>query len=343
MNDKQNRRQLRLGAGLLLLCLAAAGGAGPRVSLDAESLDLGSMGQNETRERLVTVTNRGDGDLLLSELHASCPCTVPELAAERLAPGESTLLTIRLHSRTFQGQIDKEVLFSTNDPARPEVEISLHAFINAPLLVEPENRRLDFGEVSRGEIAILTADLRAPGIAALKVGAIEFNEELFTVRFSGDRDDPKHMIVRVGLLSGNLIGPFREILRLSTNVEGAETLDLELTGSLGADLYAEPMLVNFRFVKPGEEMRREVKVRAATAGLTFKVTGAEVDLPGLTATIGESGEGGEALVLIAGSAVGMDDPIAKSKRGRFKGKLRIMTDLPSQPELLVDVVYLIRM
>ena len=338
------KRSTRILLPLLLLSgLAATAAAAPRIVLSVERLDLGTMNQNEMAERTVTVSNTGDRELVLNELHSSCPCTVPELASDRIAPGASTVLTIRLHSRTFQGAIAKEVLFYTNDPARPEVEIQLRAMIHTPLRIEPENRTLDFGKVSPGESAILKAELFAEGVSGLKLAALEYDRDMFTVQFARGADSPAHQIVRVGIISGSVTGQFRKILRIETNVDGYETLDLELTGSLGAELFSDPALVNFRFVNPGQELRQQIKVASSSAGGGFRVTGVEIDLPGLEASVTDQGEDGEATILLAGKPLDKSDPIATANRGRFKGKLRIFTDVPGQPELLVDVVYLIRM
>ncbi len=345
MRVRLKRRILLCGTAVFLFVLIGAVGAAvaaPKIVLSTDRFDLGIMNQNETAEREVMVSNRGDEDLFLSELHSSCPCTVAELGSESLAPGESTTLSIHLHSRTFEGDIVKEVIFSTNDPDLPEAEVAMAAFINAPIKVEPSDRTLDFGEVSRGEVSILMAQLRGSGVPAMKAKPVSYNEDLFVVTLARGKE-ATHQTVRVGVRSDNLTGPFREILRIETNIPGAETIDLELTGTLGTDLFAEPMLVNFRFAKPGQALSREVIVKAASAEKAFKVTGAEIDLPGLTASVSNAGEGGEATVLISGAAVSKDDPAAKAVRGRFKGKLKITTDNPSQPELLIDVVYLIRM
>ncbi len=146
------------------------------------------------------------------------------------------------------------------------------------------------------------------------------------------------MTVTIALREDAPAGSFREILRLDTDAPGMPHLDLEATGTVQADLQADPEVVNFRFVEPGQELSQVVRVKTGLADLRFKVTGAEIDLPGMTAELK-----GDGSVLLKGRPVAADHPLAAKSAGRIKGTLILRTDLPAQPEIAVKVLYMLRM
>ena len=54
------------------------------------------------------------------------------------------------------------------------------------------------------------------------------------------------------------------------------------------------------------------------------------------------GSQGEAKLRVTGKAVTADDSLATAAQGRVKGGLHIFTDRPEEPELLVDLLYILR-
>ncbi len=335
-------RAITVALAALVLGAGSPAAAPPVIELSRDAVDFGAMGQQEIIRQEITVRNTGGEDLVISEVYVSCPCTVVEIADEVLPPGGTTVLGISIHSRDYQGPIDKHVEISSNDPERPTVEIPVCAFIHAPVMVDPPERKLEFGEVARGESTRRTASFHAEEVERLELIPLEYNAELLKLEFL-PQPDPTRVVIAISLQPDAPAGSFRELLLLKTNAPGMTGVDLELSGTVLADLVAEPELVNFRFVKAGQRLEQDIRVRAVTDGVSFRVTGAEIDLPGLAAEVVDSGEEGEALVRLAGQPLPVDDPLVKERRGRMKGTLRILTDLPAQPEISVDLIYLIRM
>ena len=149
-------------------------------------------------------------------------------------------------------------------------------------------------------------------------------------------------VLELRLKPDAIAGPFRQVLRVETGDARMPTLDFTVTGTILGDLTTSPGRVNFRFVKPGQELSKEIAVKPKAAALAFTVTGASVDLPGLSAEVLADGSGGDARVRISGTALAAEDSLAVASQGRLKSHLHIYTDRPEEPELQVDVLYMLR-
>ena len=95
------------------------GGSGPSISVDKEVHDYGTIdkGANGTCE--FKVTNTGDQPLIISSCKGSCGCTVPKCDTAPVAPGQSTIVTVKYDSNRV-GPINKSVTISSNAANAPE-------------------------------------------------------------------------------------------------------------------------------------------------------------------------------------------------------------------------------
>lgn len=336
------RTSLRAGLPVLLaLLLPALAAAGPRLALSAKSVNFGRVPQHQVFTREIRISNPGDAELLISDVYTSCSCTELQLAAERVAPGGETLLTVNFHSRDLSGDNSKTIEISSNDPEQPMVEIPVLAFVAAPILVEPADRNLDFGKVHRGEVPRLEAAIRVDGRPSLALTLGTVDAKRFEVALERGAAADRHKLI-VGLKADAVAGPFRQVLRLATDDPRLPSLDFTLSGTVLGDLETVPDRLNFRYVAPGQALTKELLVKSKAAGFEFKVTDAKVDLPGLKVELLADGSGGEAKLRVTGKAVAADDSLALAGQGRVKGSLRIFTNRAEEPELLVDLLYILR-
>jgi len=328
-----------LACAALLLPLAAA--AAPKLVLSTGSLNFGRVPQHQVMARELTLSNRGDAELLITEVYTSCSCTELSLAAERVPPGGSTVLTVRFHSRDLSGDNSKTIEISSNDPEQPLMEVPVMAFVAAPILVEPADRSLDFGKVRRGQTPRQEAAIRVDGRASLALTLGTVDAKRFAAAIAPGAGADRARLV-VDLKPDATAGPFRQVLRLTTDDPRQPSLDFTLSGTVLGDLETAPDRLNFRYVLPGQALSKEIAVRTPTPGFAFRVTEAKVDLPGLQVEILADGSQGEARLRVSGTAVAADDSLAKAAQGRVKGGLHIFTNRPEEPELLVDLLYLLR-
>ena len=86
----------------------------PKISLDKEVHDFGTINEGDVVETEFIVTNSGQSPLLISDAKGSCGCTVPSPPKEPIAPGESAPIMVKFNSSGKPGNQSKTVTLTTN-------------------------------------------------------------------------------------------------------------------------------------------------------------------------------------------------------------------------------------
>lgn len=87
------------------------------VKFDKTEFDFGKITQGDKPETTFTVTNVGKYDLVITDAHGSCGCTVPEVSKKPIAPGDSTVIKVKFDSTGKQGLTEKTVFVKCNTKA----------------------------------------------------------------------------------------------------------------------------------------------------------------------------------------------------------------------------------
>jgi len=327
---------------LLALLLAVPALGQPAVSVEPQRLDFGSLPQNTARKATVTIGNTGDELLHIRDVETSCGCTVVELAREDLQPGETVDLTVEFNSKQFMGPQTKYIHVFTNDPQRGAVDIVITADVQVHLYMNPPKRLVGF-EVSKvGERPTRTWDFWTKDVPELELTAASYPEDWIALDIENGVDgDPQRSRVTFTLL-GDKAGRYRDQARLRTNIPEEPSVTLELGARVVYELVLGRDRVAFRYVQPGQVLRTQIRVGAYGNETKFKLTGAEIDIPGLKAEVENTIIGEEGQVHLQGKALTKEDPLVQESGGRIQGTLKIFTDLPSTPVMEVPVSYMIR-
>ena len=87
--------------------------------LDGVEKDFGKMKEGENLEVSFRFKNVGDKPLIISNVSASCGCTVPETPKEPYAPGQTGVIKASFDSKGKPGSNSKQVTVVANtDPAQ---------------------------------------------------------------------------------------------------------------------------------------------------------------------------------------------------------------------------------
>ncbi len=143
---------------LALLAVASLGLvtlAAPKIASDTLSYDFGTVLEGTVVSHTFVLTNSGDAPLTVSGVTTSCGCTTAALAKSTLAPGESVDLTVHFNSAHYQGQVQKTVYVRSDDPATPQLTLSLSGTVTA---LQPY--QISAGDLS--DLFYLLIDLRSP-------------------------------------------------------------------------------------------------------------------------------------------------------------------------------------
>lgn len=89
--------------------------------------DFGSVGEGAVVEYNYRFKNIGDKPLVVSEVHASCGCTVPEKPEAPIKPGEIGFIKVKFNSEGRPGEVRKSVTVSSNaNPGFPTLQLKGH-------------------------------------------------------------------------------------------------------------------------------------------------------------------------------------------------------------------------
>lgn len=75
--------------------------------------DYGTIVQGSDGESEFKFTNKGKTPLLLSNVHASCGCTVPEWPKEPILPGKTSSIKVKYNTNN-QGNFNKSITVNSN-------------------------------------------------------------------------------------------------------------------------------------------------------------------------------------------------------------------------------------
>lgn len=103
---------------------------GPKISVDKEVHDYGTIEQGGDGVCVFTVTNTGNAPLIISLCKGSCGCTVPKCTKEPIAPGATTEVTVKYDTKRV-GMINKTVTITSNAVNAPRKTLRIKGKVNA--------------------------------------------------------------------------------------------------------------------------------------------------------------------------------------------------------------------
>lgn len=90
----------------------------PEINFKSTEIDYGVISQNSEGTRNFEFTNTGKVPLLLTNVAASCGCTVVEWAKEPIKPGEKGSLTVK-YNTAIVGPFNKSIRVFSNAKSSP--------------------------------------------------------------------------------------------------------------------------------------------------------------------------------------------------------------------------------
>jgi hypothetical protein len=91
-----------------------AGGKTTSVKFDELSYDWGTIAEGEKMTHVFKFKNTGTNDMIISDAHGSCGCTVPEWPKEPIKPGKSSQIKVIFDSKGKSGDQNKSVTITAN-------------------------------------------------------------------------------------------------------------------------------------------------------------------------------------------------------------------------------------
>jgi hypothetical protein len=147
----------------------AAGQGAPQLTFESVVYDFGEVSPGKTHTGRFTLTNTGAALLKITEVKKCCGAVV-DLDQEELVPGESASMEVQYHFSGSGGTMTRQLHVLSNDPANPDVALTIKAKIVPKVVYEPQRLELLAKGPNAGcpPITIISIDNRPFSITGFK-------------------------------------------------------------------------------------------------------------------------------------------------------------------------------
>ncbi len=220
-------------------------GAAPRIEIEEPHFHFGHMEKGREKSHEFLIRNVGDAPLKITVGQTSCKCTLSEVKAGAIAPGDSTHVKLEWSAKSDAGPFRQTATLHTNDPRQPNVELQIEGQIVDASGVEPPQFAFDKLAIKETK----TADV-------IVMAMLQDNLEIKSAELSDEQDRDKFDIkvehvdreklpnsdardgyrITVTAKPGLPIGRFFHYVTLDTNLEEGEKLHIPLIGHVVGDI-----------------------------------------------------------------------------------------------------------
>jgi len=326
-------------AAILALCLVAS----PALPLAAEGQpkavaveplkDLGVIAKGEKATHDFVIRNEGDTTLEITAVRPACGCTVAQFD-KTVAPGKTGTVHTMIDTASFNGPISKFVTVSTNDPATPEIQLTMKLTVQPYIMVKPGYARFITvqGEAKEGDIAqTLWASDEAPFNvlkveSPLKALAVSYREATEAERKPEGKG--KQWRVEMKLSNSAPVGPLADYVSVYTDHPKQKIVQIPLTGFVRPVIAVTPPVADFGQVELKEPLTKSINLRNF-ATEAINVTKIDSSVKGIVAEFTPLEAGREYQVRLT-----LKPEMGK---GQFSDRLTVHTDSTKVPVIQVDV------
>lgn len=294
--------------------------------------DLGTLVRGDVRVHEFVLRNTGKEPLTIERTQGSCPCTKITYGGP-IAPGGEDKLRVELDSSIINGTATVTVDIFVKGYETP-VRVSLRVNVVGKLLAKPGQARWIF--VQHEKEGTLGQTVYAADGADFKITAVQSPMPAITVTYREAK--PEERVAGFGgsqwrveptLDSAAPVGAITGFVVVTTTHPLQKVIRIPVSGFVRPTLLITPERSDFGTLELSGRRHATYQVRNF-ATESIAVTGAETDIPGITAKLEPVEKGRRYNVVV------VLDP-AVMKEGPFSGKLRVTTESAKVPTLTVDL------
>ncbi len=296
------------------------------------TFDLGTLVKGDTVIHSFVLKNTGKEPLTIERVAPSCGCTVAEFD-KTIPPGGEGKVHVDLDTMTLNGpgSVTTEVYVKGHTP--PAAVLALKFNVVSKLLAKPGYARWIYvqhepqGSIGQTVYAGDGADFQVLSVEspmpAITVSFREAKPEERVEGFAG-----RQWRVEPTLSTTAPVGAITGFIDVTTTHPRQKLLQIPVSGFVRPTLFVDPDRADFGTLNLSGPRHAVFQVRNfATEAIAL--TGAETDVPGISAQVQPVEQGRKYKVVL------VLDPAAM-REGPFAGKLHLKTDSPKVPALTVD-------
>lgn len=219
----------------------------PKVVVDREQHDFGTMDASEEGSHEFVFTNAGTGPLRLSLGSNSCRCTVTVLDKNEIPSGKSTKVSVKWKAKEVIGAYRQTARISTNDPNRPQVDLTIVGEMTVAVRCDPPElvfSRISISQSATGQVRLL-CNLPRPPLEVLDFKLSDQDtarcfrvtyEPMSQEQIRKEKGAKSGVLLRVDVKPGLPQGSFQQTIRLRTNLESDPAVVIPIKGDIASDI-----------------------------------------------------------------------------------------------------------
>lgn len=177
------------------LAVLSAQDKAPSIVIDNPIKDFGEVIKGEMLHHTFGFSNQGSSKLEILSIEATCGCQDTEFSTKQLDPGQSGQIKTSVDTTVLIGAVTETVQFTTNDPLRPSVLLSLKADVQPEISLSSPS--IYFGDVPKGKEVTAEVIITIPKDKSIKILSAESSDESVSVRLEPvpDSDGKQVMLI----------------------------------------------------------------------------------------------------------------------------------------------------
>ena len=321
----------RLKFAVVCFCLTLPLAAYSAVQVPLSEIDLGRVYRDEPQRIVFELFNMSGDSLHVLDIEPSCDCTTAQIVPNPIPPGGEGEAIVFFDPMGYEGKgrIQEYVRLTTS--ALEDPEVMLYFSIEVAVGPEPEPRSLKFGRICKGESDTLSILLSPGPEGGLKVLDAYSDNACVVVEWAGTGKEGRRDF-NVIATNREACGRVATFVTLVTSDTLRPNIRIPVTVSLIGRIVADPDMIAFGPTLPGAHVSQSVRVYCREK-LPFDIARVLSTVPGIEPEIERSGKDSFNLRLRV-----KDDALP----GRVSGEIRLETDCPDEPPVVIQVTGYVR-
>jgi hypothetical protein len=314
-----------------VLCLALPLAAWADIRVDQSERDLGRIYRDEPQKVVYRLWNESPDTLHVFDWEPSCDCTTAEIIPNPVPPGGDAEVLVFFDPMGYEGKgfLKEYVRLMTSD--RKDPEVMLHFRTDVAIGPEPEPRALKFGRICSGQTDTMEVFIKPGSKEPLKVLEAYSDTACVLVERAGtgQQDETDFRVIARHTEACGRVATFVTFVTSDTL---RPTIRVPITVSLVGRIVADPDMVAFGPVLPGAYAPQTVRIYSRE-GLHFDIARVLSTIAELEPQIERESDDSFNMRLKV-----REDANAQ----RVSGEIRLETDCPDEPPVVIQVTGYIR-
>lgn len=232
-----------------------------RKMIATQKIDFGVIATGSEAKKLVEIRNGYNQSVHISSVSTTCGCSAATPGKTTIGPGETGTVEVKMNTHKFRKKKDSNLIIRFDQPRYAEVRIPIQAYIRSDVVFDPG--LVQFGNVDVGAGASKELQIRYAGRADWDIVDVKISNKSLSARLTeGTRtSDRVDYALTVKLDPSASAGRLRDLITIVTNDRSNPYVPLMVEGVIVPDISVTPSLVNFRRVRAGSSVSRQLVIK----------------------------------------------------------------------------------